>query len=311
MEVEGEDGSFFNPRRTGETWLLKAKAAAKQIGIAESAALAMMRTLERGPGPKAGRSIYFTLCGICTVWLLATSTFALQASPLSTTSFDQLASVCAPGVSVSTLRAVASVESHFEPWALRDNNSRKSWKAQSLIAAVILAENRLKLGHSVDLGLMQINSKNLPTLGMGIPDAFDACSSLSAGRRILLTALAAGSTETEREAALLIALSRYNTGNALAGIANGYASDVIATHGEFPAKETLPRNMQNPSLKWDIWSTSGAESEPWVIAVDGSSEIERAGAQTSDARSEGRAPASASEKGEPYVLSAVQESEPR
>ncbi len=128
----------------------------------------------------------------------------------------------------STLRAVAAVESHFEPWAVRDNTTHEDRTPSSLTAAVALAEDRLRKGHSVDLGLMQINSGNLASLGMGVKDAFDPCRSLDAANRILRTAFAAGSSEADRQAAILITLSRYNTGRPLAGIANGYANRVIA-----------------------------------------------------------------------------------
>ena len=84
------------------------------------------------------------------------------------------------------------------------------------------------MGHSVDIGLMQIDSANFASLRMGVEDAFDACHSLDAARRILQTAFSAGSSEAERQAALLIALSRYNTGKPLTGIANGYADQVIS-----------------------------------------------------------------------------------
>lgn len=237
-------------------------------------------------------------------------TVAVQASPLKEQSFDYLASRCAPSVKLSTLRAVASVESHFEPWALRDNRSHRAWIPQSLSAALTLAESRLRLGHSIDLGLMQINSENLTSLGMGMNDAFDPCRSLGAASRILLASFAAGNSETERQAAVLIALSRYNTGRPLAGFANGYIDRVIAAQGKSEPGRLAQPSTPNISPQWDIWGTSNAAPPPWVLTTSGSSEIERAGAQTSDARNEGRAPASPSEKGEPYELSAYQESRP-
>ena len=244
----------------------------------------------------------------CAASVFGASGFAVHAKPLTKAAFDELASRCAPDVKVSTLSAVAKAESHFEPWALRDNNSHQTWNAKSLLVAEQLAGDRLRLGHSVDLGLMQINSKNLPLLGMGISDAFDACDSLRAGDHILHTALIAGSSETEREAALLIEFSRYNTGKSLAGIVNGYANEVISAHSELSVDEELSPSMQ--STTWDIWRNAGVPPTSWVVTADGLSEIERAGAQTSDARNEGRAPASPSEKGEPYELFAYQESEP-
>jgi type IV secretion system protein VirB1 len=306
MEPEEEDGPGFNPRRTGG-----ASAAAEQIGIAKSTPHAMIRTRARERSAKCNlaKSICFTLCNICTAGMLAACTSAVQALPLSTTSFDQLASRCAPGVKLSTLRAVASVESHFEPWTVRDNSTHESWTLASPAAALVLAGDRLRKSHSVDLGLMQINSGNLVALGMGMNDAFDPCRSLGAASRILLAGFAAGSSEAERQAAILIALSRYNTGRPLAGIANGYVDRVIAAQSKSPDGQLVRQGASNTPPQWDIWGVSGTAQSAWVLTANGSSEIERAGAQTSDARNEGRAPASPSEKGEPYELSAYQESE--
>jgi type IV secretion system protein VirB1 len=240
--------------------------------------------------------------------VLATFSVSALASPLSTTSFNSIASSCATGAELSTLRAVASVESHFNPFAVRDNTTRESWAPYSADVAASIAKARLAKSHSVDLGLMQINSANLAALRMTVSDAFDACHSLAAARDILLSAVAAGSSETERQAAILISLSRYNTGRPLAGIANGYANRVILAQS---AVGTGVLNTQSePASTWDIWGAHGEESTSWVITANVSSKVERAGAQTSDARSEGRAPASPSEKGEPYALSAYQESEP-
>ena len=245
----------------------------------------------------------------CTTVVFGTFTLSAFASPLPTTAFNQLALSCAPGVELQTLRAVAAVESHFNPLAVRDNSTHESLMPQTLPAAIKLARNRAKKGHSVDIGLMQINNHNLASLGMSLEDAFDECRSLAAGARILLSAFAIGSSESERQAAIMIALSRYNTGGALAGIANGYASQVFAVQrGSLGDRRAQQDSSTTP--KWDVWGTSGADPTSWVVTANGSSEIERAGAQTSDARTEGRAPALPSERGEPYELSAYQESEP-
>jgi type IV secretion system protein VirB1 len=242
--------------------------------------------------------------------LFATFTSVAFASPISEASFSQLASFCAPGVAVSTLRAVAAVESHFDPLAIRDNSTHESWAPSSISAAGALAKDRLKQGHSIDIGLMQINSGNLASLGMEVEDAFNACHSLDAARRILQTAFAAGSSESERQAAILITLSRYNSGKTLAGIANGYTNQVMSAESAPLTGKLAHQKAPNISPKWDIWGTSSAEPASWVVTTDGSSEIERAGAQSTGARAEGRAAVPPLKKGEPYELHAYQETEP-
>jgi type IV secretion system protein VirB1 len=250
---------------------------------------------------------YCPKLSLCIVAIFSAFTLNASALSLPVVSFNQLALSCAPEVELPTLRAVAEVESHFRPLAIRDNTTHESLVPQTLPAAAALARNRIKLGHSVDIGVMQINNANLASAGMSVEDAFDACRSLAAGGRILRSASAAGSSEFERQAAILISLSRYNTGRALAGVANGYASQVISAQSGSTAGNRMQRDPRNSSTQWDIWGTSSAESASWIVTAEGLPKIERAGAQSSDVRNEGRASAS---QGEPYEVFAYQESEP-
>jgi type IV secretion system protein VirB1 len=243
--------------------------------------------------------------------LLAASVFTGPASgaPLSDGDFGKLATACGSQIEQGTLRAVATIESHFDPLALRDNTTHEAFYPADLPAAINLAEDRLTRRHSVDIGLMQINSGNLKSLDLRLEDAFDACRSIGAATSILREAYRAGGTETEKQAALLIALSRYNSGKPLTGVANGYANSVLAARRVPDRAEKAFPSATDAAPNWNVWSTVGAEPTSWVVTADESSEIKRAGAQTSDARSEGRAPASSSEKGEPYEVSAYRESE--
>ena len=82
-------------------------------------------------------------------------------------------------------------------------------------------------GHSVDLGLMQINSMNLGLLGLSVSDAFTACRSVEAAAK------------------LLALFSRYNTGSPHRGIANGYATKVLARMDG--ARGVAPPNAPDPA----------------------------------------------------------------
>ena len=141
----------------------------------------------------------------------------------------QLASACAPSVAPETMAAIARTESGFEALAIGDNSTGRSYLPASLDDAIALATGLRTQGHSIDLGLMQINSANLAGLGLSIGDAFDACRSLGAGSRILVDAFSGGATPDEAQAALRVALSRYNTGNAQRGFLNGYVHRVEAS----------------------------------------------------------------------------------
>lgn len=249
-----------------------------------------------------------TLLTLCMASTLMSVPGIAKSAPLSEQQLSLLVRQCASSSYPGVLRSVAHVESHFDPLALHNDTKHISVAALSLAASAEQAKQWISQGYSVDIGLMQINSSNLSALGMTVEDALDPCRSLEAGASLLSAAYARGASIADRQAALLIALSRYNTGNPLTGIANGYANQVIsAQSAPLTGKLALQRAPNTPP-QWDIWGTSGAEPTSWVVTADGSSEIKRAGAQSSDARNEGRAPASRSEKGEPYELFAYQES---
>ena len=84
---------------------------------------------------------------------------------------------------------------------------------------------------------MQINAPNLPRLGLTISEALNPCLSLAAGAVLLREAYHQGGTVAEQQAALLIMLSRYNTGRPLAGLVNGYVGDVIGNAPQAPSEK--------------------------------------------------------------------------
>ena len=141
--------------------------------------------------------------------------------------FAQLASSCAPSVAIETLAAVAKTESGFDDTTLHDNTANQTYHPKTSSDAIALATELVIIDrHSVDLGLMQVNSGNLPGLGMTISNAFDACHSLTAGARVLVASYTAPAPGADNQPALIQALSRYNTGTPDRGVANGYVQRV-------------------------------------------------------------------------------------
>lgn len=144
--------------------------------------------------------------------------------------FAQLAGSCAPKIAVETLAAVARTESGFNQLAINDNTTRRSHKVSSRAEAIALATELVVVDrHSVDLGLMQINSANFPRLGMTVTDAFDPCRSLAAAQQVLVDGYAAPAPGDDHQPALHQALSRYNTGHPVRGVTNGYVQRVQAS----------------------------------------------------------------------------------
>jgi len=190
--------------------------------------------------------------------------------------FGALAARCAPDVPSGTLEAVASTESELDPWTLHDNTTGVSVKGGSLEAALANARRWIGRGDSVDLGLMQINSANLGALGMTARAALDPCASLAGGAAVLQAAYAGGKTSAEQQAALLMALSRYNTGSPFKGIMDGYTRRVIAAAdaGASPrmsrtAPVTAATSVGKPP-SWNVWAMAAyarTHGAPWLVAL--------------------------------------------
>jgi len=138
-----------------------------------------------------------------------------------------LATACAPSVAPSTLLSVAFAESHWEPLAIHDNLTGGTILPASRPEAADIAARLIAEGHNPDLGLLQINAANLIRTGLTIQTAFDPCASMRAGAQILADGYRGGATTAAQQAALLRALSAYNTGSPTAGLRT-YAPLVLA-----------------------------------------------------------------------------------
>ena len=206
--------------------------------------------------------------------LIAVSPVPVSAATISDADFAGLAARCAPGVPVWVLRGVARTESDFHPWMLHDNSTRASDSPASLAAAETEAAAWMAEGHSVDLGLMQINTANLPALGMTIGTALDPCASLAGGAAVLRAAYGVGPVDASQQAALLMALSIYNTGSPLKGIMNGYARKVMRHADEvasaLPVSPLQPGIAADTPPAWDVAATGDyaqAHGAPWLVPL--------------------------------------------
>ena len=133
---------------------------------------------------------------------------------LSLAQLTVLAATCAPGVAPATIAALAKVESGFETNAINDNTTKREYKAADKAEAIAISQQLQKAGHSIDLGLMQINNQNFGWTGLTIEDAFDPCASMQAAQTILT------------------GFSKYNTGSRKRGFANGYVAKVVDASAE-------------------------------------------------------------------------------
>jgi type IV secretion system protein VirB1 len=143
--------------------------------------------------------------------------------------FLTLCSTCGPDVHPATTRAIIAVESSGNPLAIYDNVGKTSYKPANKEEAVRIATKLIGQGHSVDVGLMQINSQHLRTKDLNLTMLFEPCYNIKTGTKILSDAYEVYRRNNPQEPddiILLKALSSYNTGTPYRG--KEYVNKILA-----------------------------------------------------------------------------------
>lgn len=165
-----------------------------------------------------------------------------------------LASQCAPNVAPQTVAAIVRTESHGNPFALNVNGARQPAPQLNAAGAAATARRYVAAGYSVDLGLGQINSRNMRKLGLTWETVFDPCTNIAALGQILSQNYQAVAGGRHPQTALRLAISLYNTGSTSRGFRNGYVAKVIGNAGVAdgvtaaypePAPSPMPANNAN------------------------------------------------------------------
>ncbi len=146
---------------------------------------------------------------------------------------------CAPGVAPAMMQAVIRVESNFRPNVIGSHVVARDGSAFKLEAqpankeqAVSWARWLLDKGYKFDAGIAQINSGNFPRYGLTPESVFEPCTNIRTGAHILTACYAQAIPRYGGEqAALLAALSCYNSGSFKTGFNNGYVAKVTAAVG--------------------------------------------------------------------------------
>jgi type IV secretion system protein VirB1 len=142
-----------------------------------------------------------------------------------------LASQCAPNVAPQTVVALVHTESRGRPLALNVNGAKQPRAPTSEADAIATAQLYVNAGYSVDLGLGQINSRNMRSLGLTWATVFDPCTNIAALGQILSQNYRAVIAGRDPQTALRLAFSLYNTGNTSRGFRNGYVAKVVGNAG--------------------------------------------------------------------------------
>jgi type IV secretion system protein VirB1 len=185
----------------------------------------------------------------------------------------QLAVANAPQVAPETIAAIVKAESALHPYAIYDNTAHKSYTPGSAEDAVAIARTLLDQGHSIDTGLLQINSANFTITRLNAESAFDPAQSVRAGAQLMVDAYQWCQKRHPASNSLRCMVSIYNTGRPTAGEKNGYVDRVFAAADHLvPAiRQALPEKPATaaesatpivphacgpPPPAWDGWAVS-------------------------------------------------------
>jgi hypothetical protein len=92
---------------------------------------------------------------------------------------------CVPPSVAPVMVGIAQHESGLRATAIHDDTTGRSYVPDTSQAAVRLSSALMAAGHSLDLGIAQINTVNFRWLGLTVATAFDACQSFRAGSAVL------------------------------------------------------------------------------------------------------------------------------
>ncbi len=149
---------------------------------------------------------------------------------------------CAPRAALNTMLAVATTESAFHPYAISLNSpvtlAKRIGRSNQTVQLERQPESRqearlwmrwlLERNVTVSVGLLQVNSENATRFHIAPEDLLDPCTNIAVGSQLLAEAFATQKHfDPNDQAALLRALSVYNTGTSSLGFYNGYVAQIL------------------------------------------------------------------------------------
>jgi len=162
---------------------------------------------------------------------------------ISRAEFVSLAGRCAPGAPADTLLAIAYTESGLYANALSINRpsaaARRAGYSNGQLALTKQPKDRQEATYwlrwfglhryTVSIGLLQVNTEMAAQFHLKPEQLLEPCTNLRVGAAILISLYTDLAREMgEGSSALDVALSFYNSGNAITGFRNGYVSNVHA-----------------------------------------------------------------------------------
>lgn len=225
--------------------------------------------------------------------LLFTSAIVLLCSiqpVLASTTIEQLVATCAPAIHPNTMLKILKHESGLQPYIIGVNERpRAVFNFQTPEEAAQKARELIAQGKSIDMGLGQINSVNLPGLKLTPEQVFDPCTNIKASALILAEAYERTREKYPDQAiALDQALSIYNTGRVDRGIANGYVEKVRGVRYVVPALDAGANDVAPAAAVAAVVQPAQQEGQPpsWDVFANAQYRGPRASAAPSPAETQ-------------------------
>jgi type IV secretion system protein VirB1 len=160
---------------------------------------------------------------------------------VDTATFVALTLACAPQVHPDTARAIASVESSFNPYAVGVVGGELHRQPRTRAEALATIDALQATGWNYSVGLAQINVGNFSRLGLTPLSALDPCTSLTAMQSVLYECYARAASNNAAQPALRFALSCYYSGKFTTGLRHGYVGKVVRASA---AASALPNRKE-------------------------------------------------------------------
>ena len=167
--------------------------------------------------------------------------------------FIALSQQCAPSVHYSTMAAVASVESGYNPYAIGVVRGRLVRQPATKDEAIATARMLEGAGFNFSMGVGQVNRYNLKKYKLNYETVFEPCENLRAASLILKDCFVRAQSKYQHDQhALQAAFSCYYSGNFSTGFSvdfpgqPSYVQKVLNSAGSGVVPISVVRSAQKP-----------------------------------------------------------------
>ena len=150
---------------------------------------------------------------------------------------------CAPLIAPDTAQALIAVESGGNPFAIGVIGASLQRQPRNAAEAEATAQALDAAGWNYDLGIAQINKKNLGRYGLNLHTAFEPCRNVKAMQSILGDCYGRAFKQSPEQRALRQAFSCYQSGNFQTGFQTRYVAKVVAAW-----RHTVPSPQQTKEV---------------------------------------------------------------